>query len=204
MPGEPTSRLDQTLLVVDLPRLIWRRLCGEPTVLPPMTRDEDPADVFVDAVVAADGRYEASDVAESLRHASSHALRRFGLHKDSPVGPLGELIYLCGRIDAVQAIECLTALLQREDSRVNNEVQPGETLRQRALRSLVGLLAAERRSERQVDRSMQVTLLKRLQDVSGCEVLAATGLIGLGHKVSRDLPRDQVDINLSVAGFPNR
>jgi hypothetical protein len=107
-------------------------------MLPPPGRDEDPADIFVDLA--------ESDTAwrEGLRAASTQLLLRwvgeFQPADANRVQALGELCYLAARIGNTAALPHLRTLVGRKDA--TGLLHPGEDLRLRALRALVGLLGA--------------------------------------------------------------
>jgi hypothetical protein len=106
--------------------------------LPPPAQDEDPADIFVDLA--------ESDTAwrEAGRTASTQLLSRWVAEFERPdpdrVEALGELCYLVARIGNTGAMPQLEMLVTRKESTAL--LHPGEDLRLRALRALVGLMGS--------------------------------------------------------------
>jgi hypothetical protein len=193
-----------------LPELIWDRLSGMPTALPPLARDEDSADIFVDAVV----RKQNWDLQARIRDGCAQALKEHGLQGDEKFQPyaLGQLLYLCSRIDVTKALPSIRQIFSHPN--VFTEVDPGETLLVRAVRAYVGLLAADLKHNRDSDREeryrLDIRILNRLVRHPDCTLVAATGLIGLQPKhteeLLKDLPdypnlRERINLGLRIAGF---
>lgn len=107
-------------------------------ILPPPGRDEDLADIFVD-LAESDSAWRAA-----LHDASTQLLSRwvpeFQPADANRVQALGELCYLAARIGNTSALPYLRTLVERKDA--TGLLHPGEDLRLRALRALVGLLGA--------------------------------------------------------------
>ena len=108
-----SDRLDKARAIIeehadDLDILIWARLNGQLTDLPPLTRDEDPADIFVDVVC----RRAESELTDQIRNSSTFALTEHISASGPEVTALGDLLYLCGRIEATGAIKSIRSLLQ--------------------------------------------------------------------------------------------
>lgn len=126
----------------DLESLIDARLSGARAgykwTLPPPGRDEDPADIFVD-LAESDTLWR-----DALLGASTQLLLRwveeFQSADANRVQALGELCYLAARIGNTAALPHLLKLVGRKDA--TRLLHPGEDLRLRALRALVGLLGA--------------------------------------------------------------
>jgi hypothetical protein len=135
--------------------------------LPPPAHDEDPADIFVDLA--------ESDMAwrESLRTASTQLLSRWVGEFQQPdpvrVRALGELCYLVARIGNTAAMPQLEMLVSRKESTAL--LHPGEDLRLRALRALVGLMG----SNAALAFQYRPVLTQSLADPK----LALTALVGL-------------------------
>jgi len=126
----------------NLEALIEARLSGArgPYVspLPLPAHDEDPADIFVD-LAESDSAWR-----EGLRAASTQLLSRWVAEFQRPdpdrVRALGELCYLVARIGNTNAMPQLEMLVTRKESTAL--LHPGEDLRLRALRALVGLMGS--------------------------------------------------------------
>jgi hypothetical protein len=107
--------------------------------LPPLSPDEDPADIFIDLAESDTGWREG------LRAASTQLLSRWVAEFEQPdpdhVRALGELCYLVARIGSTDAMPHLQALVTRKESTAL--LHPGEDLRLRALRALVGLMGTD-------------------------------------------------------------
>lgn len=128
---------------VDLIELIRARLISGRSGLPALHRDEAPVDIFVDlADLYEDWRRE---LLRAIPNLLSNAVPEF-LNKESKENSpaetyfLGELCYLAARINCLDALDMLRALAANE--RATGLVSATETLRLRALRSMVGLLNA--------------------------------------------------------------
>ena len=151
--------------------LIAGRLRGTRTILPAPTRDEDPGDIFVDLA-------ERSEVwRRELGTAGAGLLARW-VDDLSPsdagqVAAVGELCYVMARIGSRAALDPLRRLVS--DKRATGLVAPGEDLRLRALRALVGLLAAEHPGDQRAYRDVLIDALGEPR----LALTSATGLIGL-------------------------
>jgi hypothetical protein len=191
----------------ELSSLVWDRLRRVPQPnLPPVEREEYPADLFIDLVRAVK---DTDDAFLSRRVADACAgliERELASEHFKDVAALGELIYLAGRIEAHTALEPLAQLASHKDA--GTYLPNRETIRLRSLRSLVGLLAAHPEKARDSHRQ----ILERYLMEPSCTYTAMTALIGL-FGVSRSslierlrnstisINEDVLDLNLRVAGF---
>jgi hypothetical protein len=201
---------------VDLPGLnlaqaIETRLLGHrDDVLPPPSGGEDPADLFVD-LAEKDPDWKASlqaAVAALLSNWIGPPTVEVGHRWDdsAKLRALGELCYLAARIGSVDAIDPLRILVEEEGA--TGLVAPGEDLRLRALRALVGLLGDAPDS---VAHKCRHALIAALAEPR-LAVSALIGLIGLWPEEANDflrrLPATAEDADLVKVGvemaFPNK
>ena len=197
--------------ITDRPReidaLVEARLRGDiggyAGQLPPLGRDEDPADIFIDLAHTSDSWMEALQ-------ATTPGLMATWLEQFQPAGEnlaqaLGELCYLAARVWITNCLPQLAALARRPDATVLQ--RPGEDLQLRALRSLVGLL------EEAGDRAFEYRgLLEGALEEPRLALTALIGLIGVWPDEAvtflRRLPPnadsgDLLQIGLELA-FPRR
>src|SRR5262249_12683561 len=116
------------------------------------------------------------------------------------IDAVGELCVLCARTRALQAIRPLAELAGRRPS-ARVLLSTGETLRLRALRCFVGIVGQR---EKHGDRDEFRALLEELLGDPACQMLAATGLVGMWPEMrERFSGLDQQLLNtcLAVAGF---
>jgi hypothetical protein len=158
-----------------LENVVERRVSRLPvTPLPPLHRDEDPSDILVDTYYWLDSNW--GKTWDNLRHASSAVTRRWVDADAARIRmrpePLGELLYLCARIGAVEAMPSIEKVIDRPD--LDPVILPGgEDLKLRALRSLSGLLVHVSESHRALHRRV---FEQRLQ-VRQHQLMALTGLL---------------------------
>jgi|GEM_PF-4257319 len=142
---KPLDEIAPALLVLNVSQLesiLWRRIYRLPAdPLPPITRDEDPTDVFVDSYHwLKDNRDE--DFTD-LSAACARLMRQMAVFDQEWLQTypeaLGELCYLCARIGALEAIPSI-AIVAGADGFGLAILPDGEDLQNRALRSLAGLL----------------------------------------------------------------
>jgi hypothetical protein len=195
---------DLDLSELNLAQAIETRLLGlRDDVFPPPSGGEDPADLFVD-LAEKDSDWKARlqvEVANLLFSWPGH-----GWDDSVRLRALGELCYLAARIGSVAAIDPIRMLV--EDKRATGLVAPGEDLRLRALRALVGLLgdAPAAAAIRCRPALMAALTEPRLA------VTALIGLLGLWPNEADDFHRrfpatadgaDLVQVGIEMA-FPNR
>ena len=184
------------------PEVVLARIRGTGDLpLPRLARDEKPVDIFVDVAE----RGSTPHVADSLRAASATLLGEFvggDLVSHAPV--VSELCYLAARIGSFQALDALRILAQREDAAMPTPT-PGEDLRLRALRCLVGLLGS---APRLPDPERFKAVLEQCAQSPNYKLIAMTGLIGMWpeYKNRGELPSLGIDeallnVSLTVAGF---
>ncbi len=183
----------------EISRLITARLARrfeEEGGLPPCQKDEEPTAIFVDVIKFA----QDSSLANNLRFACVQALRRIGFDPSPNAELLGDLCYLAAAIDARESVDVLPTFIENPaigELRLGN----GETIRLRALRSLIGLLAAA------PCRSPGLkALLEELLEHQRYRMLALTGLIGLwpeerGRYSLAGIDENLLRLNLELAGF---
>ena len=155
----------------DLMNLIKWRLTGVPTVLPPLHRDEEPVDVFVD-LAELDPRWR-DDLQTAVAKLLATEVANVGLEDPSRSHLLGELCYLAARIGSEEALDSLRSLVASE--RATGLIGPGEDLRLRALRAFVGLLGTAGRMQTNDDRNVLTAALAEPR----LAMVALAGLIGL-------------------------
>lgn len=149
-PRPSLEELASRLVELDMDRLesiVRARLLREPVAqLPPLSRDEDPADILIDL---ADWLRERERAWAQLDEACARVADMWaGLYQRwIPPEAMGELHYLCARIGAVDARHGIARVIRREDLR-GILLPAGEDLQLRALRCLAGLLARIAREER--------------------------------------------------------
>jgi hypothetical protein len=182
----------------DVASLVAAHLRGKGTILPPASGDENPADIFVDlATLSGAWRSVLQSEAASVLRAWVADL---GGNDPAFVAAVGELCYLVARIGSPAALEPLQRLV--ENPRATGLVAPGEDLRLRSLRALVGLLGAGAAGNPGDYRP----LLEQTLTEPGLAVTAAVGLIALwpGERAAflRRLPSsldvELVDVGLAV------
>lgn len=126
--------------------LVERRVQNIPTVLPALSRDEDPADIFIDCIE----RFPTTAI--RLASASTAVMNEWATKTNQQVQDaaeaMGELLYLCGRVGAKDAMPAISELARREDLD-NIKLGNGEDIQLRALRSLGGLLYNATAEERE-------------------------------------------------------
>jgi hypothetical protein len=213
-------RTQEIELPPDLIDLIRARLTSGTDRLPALHHDETPVDIFVDlASLYEDWRREL------LRAVPELLSKEIENVSPEPVQTyfLGELCYLAARIGCLDALPMLRALVA--DERAVGSLRETETLRLRALRSMVGLLGAYARDtapvvylKESLDYRVpdiwvpyRATMFYALSDPS-LAVVALTGLIGLWPRERafflRSTPADieggeYLEIALKLA-FPRR
>jgi hypothetical protein len=161
-----------TLSSVDWVDEIERRLTGrQSNVLPPLTRDEDPADIFVD--LAEIHPQLKPDLGSTLNELLARWTEWREVDHSIRIKVLGELCYLAARIGSTGALSSLRKIV--EDATATGLVAPGEDLRLRALRALIGLLGAAGRDQAAEHRQ---TLLSVLAEPR-LAIAALIGLVGL-------------------------
>lgn len=127
--------------------VVRARLLREPVEqLPPLGRDEDPADILIDL---AEWLRERQRAWEPLAEACARVADMWaGIYQRwIPPEPIGELHYLCARIGAIEARHGIARVIRREDLR-GILLPGGEGLQLRALRCMAGLLARVPRETR--------------------------------------------------------
>ena len=167
--------------------VLERRLARLPVDdLPPLGRDEDPADVLIDSHHA-----QLPKGLPGLADASVRLARRWVESRELPHGPepLGELIYLCARIGAVGALPPVAEVIVRDHWR--DIVLPGgEPLQGRALRCLSGLLAAVPEDRREPFRPVIVAAMDTPANVPA----AMTALLALWPHEAAQLARARSEL----------
>ena len=119
-----------------LDQVVWARLRREeqPDGLPRSAAEQGSGEILIDVV-----RYDLrAELSEKLRNSSARLLDRAAPEESVA---LAELCFVAARIGAFQAIPSLTALAEREE-RLRTALPGNETLYERALECLGGLLAA--------------------------------------------------------------
>jgi hypothetical protein len=157
-----------------LDEVVWTRLRGADWFrgLPRRVADEGAGDIFIEVV-----RYD-------LQAALSDRLRRSSARLLESAAPeeavaAAELCFVAARIGAFQAIPPLTALAEREET-LRTMLPGSETLYERALECLGGLLAALPGEYRQyLEEERHRGLFFRALQAPGCELCALTILVGL-------------------------
>jgi hypothetical protein len=172
----------------NLDELIRVRLNGDVTFLPALTNDEDPADVFVD--LAAQSDVWRTALAATAARVLEQWVSDFRPGNAERSAAVGELCYLAARIGSIASMEPLAQLVNNRNA--TDLVAPGEDLRLRALRALIGLLG----NAPYADASRHRRLLEETLTEPRLALVSATGLIGVWpderESVLRSLP-DQVE-----------
>ena len=141
-PRQPLPAIAEYLTLLEagaLEGLVRRRLFREPVPeLPPLGRDEDPADVFVDVDGWLRERNHSWAAIRNICASLAEQWAKVPYVRQRPE-PLGELHYLCARIAAVEARGAIAGVAEREDLR-GVLLPGGEDIQLRALRCLAGLL----------------------------------------------------------------
>lgn len=190
--------------------ILERRLRRLPTWgLPPLARDEDPADIFIDSC---EWLREKGSTVIQLQEACKIVANRWSSQTEFrwQPEPLGELLYLCGRIGVQGAIDAIAKVLNRNDL-VGLTLPGGEDLQLRALRSLCGLLVHSKLDERESYRS----LLERALDNPQHLRMALSALVAFwpgaregflsrvkGSVDDADLTKKQLDRNVGLMQQP--
>lgn len=108
--------------------------------LPPLARDEDPADIFIDCFDRYPNKFANLRIACSIV-ADQWAYQDDEMIKKNPES-LGELLYLCDGAQAQKAIPAIAHVASRAG--LASTILPGgEDVQTRALRALAGLLVNE-------------------------------------------------------------
>jgi len=173
-----------------------------PELLPALSRDEEPADIFVDLVE----HNPQSSLASLLRQACQILLTEMaGRPHLTYSSQTGELCYLAARIGSLESVPALRTLVEHHEAPLAM-VQTGENLRVRALRCLVGLLGSAPASRDEFQ-----GFFERFLTEPGCELVALTGLLGLWPESRSEilsrlpagfhLDETLLKASLTVAGF---
>jgi hypothetical protein len=167
--------------------------------LPPCQRDEEPVDIFVDVMMGAPNE----TFAEKIRFACQDALR-VAFSESLGADVMGNLCYLAAAIGAVEALDYIR-LIASDEKFDQSLLADGESVRSRALRALVGLLAQRPSHDATIK-----TLFLNLLPSPEYRLLALTGLVGLWPQEREAflamVPGAQIDdrdlnINLDLIGF---
>lgn len=132
--------------------LVERRVQNIRTdVLPGLSRDEDPTDIFVDCIE------EFPATAIRLASASTTVMNEWVTKTEEQVQDtaeaMGELLYLCARVGAKDAMPAISEFARRENLG-NIKLENGEDIQLRALRSLGGLFYNATVEEREGDKDL--------------------------------------------------
>jgi len=198
-----TQRIREAIAVLKplagpaLAEVVWSRMCDgrDSYRLRGIGRDEGPADIFIDIV-----RYnENSDLSLRLREAVAFLLSREAAAQASrKARAVAELCLLAAGMGARQAILPLTVLAEREE-RVKTKLGGNETLYERALDCLGGLLAelpGDLRAKYLLEPRHR-DLFSRALHFPGFELTALTLLIGLWDRSEQEF-RNQLPTSYRV------
>jgi hypothetical protein len=187
--------------------VIWSRLQRiQIPAMPKFEKNEGSADLFIHVVRTLRGT-DRSFIVERVQSSCGRLLQKEAKAESfrDPTA-LGELMYLAARIEAGSAITPVAQIVSHEQSTI---LLPNrETLRTRAVRVLLGLLASHRAD---ADAFHQDLFRKALDDLA-CVAIAVTGLVGLFGESKQHLLSElqskgirvsegEVDISLRITGL---
>jgi hypothetical protein len=162
-------------------RLVWDRVLGvQADNLPLFEFQERGADLFIDVVDQVRNTPDVS-IAVVLRDACGLLLHEKTDPLIDDVDAVGELLYLAARIESKSSIPPISNLIthaQAEERLVN-----GETIRQRAIRALIGLLSKYRDAVTDRHRAIFFGALSH----GDSALMAITGLVAMFGQDRGDL-----------------
>lgn len=147
--GERERLMAKLLEQADLKRFVWSRLSNsdDRSVLPPLGREENPGRVLIELTNARYADSRLGNQRDRLRSVYAELLDELVRSKDyTAPETIGELLLVATRTKSVAALDAMCRVV--EDSETASLIlSDGESLRNRAARSLVGLLGVRERDK---------------------------------------------------------